>query len=604
MFPYPTVGTECSLQNTMDKNLENKRHTLAHLLAAAVLIDYPHAKLTLGPAIDNGFYYDIDFADGKTPGDDDLKKIQTHMRKMLGNWKAFSHREVSRAEALELYKDNQYKTELINEIADKGEVITLYTIGEGKSEFTDLCRGGHTENPAEQIPADSFKLDKVAGAYWRGDEKNPMLTRIYGLAFDTKEELEAYETQIEEAKKRDHRKLGKELGLFTFSELVGPGLPLWTPKGTILRQEIDAYVQKLRKAKGYQHVTIPHIAKKSLYETSGHWNKYSEDLFKVRAKEGDDGEEYVLKPMNCPHHTQIFDATPRSYREMPQRFAETTMVYRNEQSGELAGLTRVLSITQDDAHVFCRESQLRDEIEAVWDIVDQFYEVFGFKLKVRLSYHNPEEKDKYLGDEKVWQETEALMEEIAKARKADYFVGVGEAAFYAPKLDFMASDSIGRTHQVATIQLDRLMPERFDLNCINEKGEKERVVMIHCAIAGSLERFTAVLIEHLGGNFPLWLAPEQARIIPVADTHHDYAAKVLEELIAVGIRATMDGSNESMGKKIRAAKTEKLPYFIVVGDKEMADKKVTLEHRNGESKEMTLDTVANHLLAEIDTKKL
>lgn len=582
-------------------NIEKKRHTLAHLLAAAVLKDYPHAKLTLGPAIDTGFYYDIDFSGGEAPGDDDLKSIQKTMKKTLSSWKEFTHRVVSKDEALALYQGNPYKTELINEIADKGESITLYICGD----FTDLCRGGHVDSPATDITADSFKLDKIAGAYWRGDENNAMLTRIYGLAFDSKEELEAYETQIEEAKKRDHRKLGKELGLFTFSDLVGPGLPLWTPKGTILRQEIDGYVQKLRKQKGYQHVTIPHIAKKSLYETSGHWNKYSEDLFKVRAKEGEDGEEYVLKPMNCPHHTQIFDATPRSYRDMPQRFAETTMVYRNEQSGELAGLTRVLSITQDDAHVFCRENQLRDEIEAVWDIVDQFYGAFGFNdMQVRLSYHDPKEPEKYLGDPALWEETEAMMKEIAESRQADYFIGVGEAAFYAPKLDFMAKDSIGRTHQVATIQLDRLMPERFDLTCINEQGEKERIVMIHCAIAGSLERFAAVLIEHVGGNFPLWLAPEQVRVIPVADTHQEYATNVYEELRAVGIRAELDDSNESMGKKIRSAKTEKLPYFVVVGDKEVADKKVTLEKRNGMSAELALDKVGNHLLAEIETKLL
>ncbi|MCA9366619.1 threonine--tRNA ligase, partial [Candidatus Kaiserbacteria bacterium] len=482
--------------------LEKKRHTLAHLLAAAVLKDYPHAKPTIGPAIDNGFYYDIDFSGGEAPGDEDLKQIQKNMKKMLGSWKEFTHREVTADEARAIYADNPFKLELINELDEKGETITFYTSGD----FTDLCRGGHTERPAEEIAADSFKLDKIAGAYWRGDEKNPMLTRIYGLAFEDKEELDAYLTQLEEAKKRDHRKLGKELGLFSFSELVGAGLPLWSPKGTGIRQRIDAFVQELRRAKGYQMVTIPHIAKKSLYETSGHWNKYSEDLFKVRAKEGsDDNDEYVLKPMNCPHHTQIFDSVPRSYRDMPQRFAETTMVYRAEQSGELAGLTRVLSITQDDAHVFCRESQLRDEIEAIWDIVNNFYGAFNFTLKVRLSFHDPDQKDKYLGDSAIWAETEALMKQIAEERGADYFIGIGEAAFYAPKLDFMASDSIGRTHQVATIQLDRMMPQRFGLTCVNEQGEKEPVVMIHAAIAGSLERFMAVLIEHLGGEFPLWL---------------------------------------------------------------------------------------------------
>lgn len=591
--------------SNQNQNLEHRRHTLAHLLAAATLVEYPHAKLTLGPAIENGFYYDIDFSGGETPGDSDLKKIQKHMKKMLGQWKSFDHKEISTDEARELYKDNPYKLELVNEIADKGETITLYTAGaDTKAEFTDLCRGGHTENPAEEISADSFKLDKIAGAYWRGDEKNPMLTRIYGLAFGTAEELAAHELQLAEAKKRDHRKIGKELGLFSFSELVGPGLPLWSPKGTELRQYIDDFVQSLRKEKGYQSVTIPHIAKKSLYETSGHWNKYSEDLFKVRAKEGDDHDEYVLKPMNCPHHTQIFDAQPRSYRDMPERYAETTMVYRAEQSGELAGLTRVLSITQDDAHVFCRENQLRDEIEAIWDIVDNFYGAFGFTLNVRLSFRDPEKAEKYLGDTAVWNETEALMETIAKDRGVAYFIGLGEAAFYAPKIDFMALDSIGRTHQVATIQLDRLQPERFNLTCTNEHGEKEQVVMIHAAIAGSLERFIAVLIEHLGGNFPLWVSPEQVRIIPVADVHESYGEEVLQALQAIGVRATLDLGKDSMGKKIRNAKQARLPYFMVLGDTEMNDKTVTLEKRDGTSNTVSLNEAGNTLLAEIDTKVL
>ncbi len=590
----------------MEKNLEHKRHTLAHLLAAAVLTDYPHAKPTLGPAIDNGFYYDIDFSGGSAPGDEDLKTIQKQMKKLLGQWTAFTHREVTADEARDRYTNNPFKLELINDLAEKGETITLYTAGaDTKAEFTDLCRGGHSENPAKEIDADAFKLDKIAGAYWRGDETNPMLTRIYGLAFDTKEALEAYEHQIEEAKKRDHRKLGKELGLFTFSELVGPGLPLWTPKGTLLRQKLDEFVQTLRHAKGYEMVTIPHIAKKSLYETSGHWNKYSEDLFKVRAKENaEDHEEYVLKPMNCPHHTQIFDSTPRSYRDLPQRYAETTMVYRAEQSGELAGLTRVLSITQDDAHVFCRESQLRDEIEAIWDIVNDFYGAFGFNLRVRLSFHDPEKKDKYLGEEATWQATEALMKLIATDRSAEYFIGIGEASFYAPKLDFMAKDSIGREHQVATIQLDRLMPQRFNLTCTNEQGEKESIVMIHAAIAGSLERFLAVLIEHLGGNFPLWLAPVQVAVIPVAEVHNAYASEVHAALKAVGIRAELDDSKDSMGKKIRNAKKDKLPYFVVIGDKEVDAKSVTLEARDGSSETMSLNELGNKLLAEVETKRL
>ena len=579
----------------MSQSLEHKRHTLAHLLAAAVLEQYPHAKLTLGPAIDTGFYYDIDFSAGDTPGEADLKEIQKRMKKLMNSWTEFTHEVVSADAARTTFAGNQFKTELINEIEARGETITLYTCGG----FTDLCRGGHCEHPNKDIDTDAFKLDKIAGAYWRGDEKNPMLTRIYGLAFDTKEELEAYEKQLEEAKKRDHRKIGKELGLFTFSDLVGPGLPLWTPKGTILRKQIDDFVQTLRARKGYQPVTIPHLAKKSLYETSGHWNKYSEDLFKVRAKEGDDGEEYVLKPMNCPHHTQIYDSEPRSYKQLPQRYSETTMVYRAEQSGELAGLTRVLSITQDDAHVFCRESQLRDEIESIWDIVNAFYGAFNFTLKVRLSFHDPKNKEKYLGDEAVWNNTESMMEEIAKARGVEYFIGIGEAAFYAPKIDFMALDSIGRTHQVATIQLDRLQPERFKLFCTNEHGEKEQVVMIHAAIAGSLERFSAVLIEHTAGNFPLRFAPVQLAIVPVADAHAAFAHDVASTLRAHDFRIELDDSNESMGKKIRNAKKDKIPYFIVIGDKEVETKTVTLESRDtGESIVINMETLLELLQKE------
>ena len=592
---------ECGSSSKVTMSLlEHKRHTLAHLLAKAILTDYPHAKPTIGPAVDTGFYYDIDFSAGAAPSDADLKNIQTTMRKMLSNWTAFTHREVSASEAREAFVGNQFKLELIDELAEKGEVITLYTIGSGKHEFTDLCRGGHAENPAEEIPADSFKLDKLAGAYWRGDEKNPMLTRIYGLAFESAEALAAYETQLKEARERDHRKLGKEHDLFTFSELVGAGLPLWTPKGTIIRHELDTFIWKLREKHGYQRVTIPHITKKDLYVTSGHWEKFADELFRITTREG---KEYALKPMNCPYHTQIFDRQPHSYRDMPQRYAETTMVYRDEQSGELGGLTRVLSITQDDSHVFCRHSQVKEEFFRVWDIIDTFYGTFGFDLRVRLSFHEPSEMEKYLGTKEIWENAENALREIAKERNADYFEEPGEAAMYGPKLDFMAKDSIGREHQVATIQLDMNLPERFNLTCINEKGEKERIVMMHCAIMGSIERFTAVLIEHLGGNFPLWLAPEQLRVIPVSDAHHEYAGTVYAQLKAIGIRASFDDANESLGKKIRSAKQARLPYFVVIGDKEVEAKNVTLESRNGESKQVDMHALGNHLLTEIDVKK-
>ncbi len=588
----------CSQHNP---SLEYKRHTLAHVMAKAIIDKYPHAKLTLGPAINTGFYYDVDFSGGETLGDDGLKEIEKAMKKLLNTWTSWSHKEVTPEEARVIFAGNPYKLELIDEIAERGEAITLYTCGTGRSEFTDLCRGGHVENPHEEIAADSFKLDKVAGAYWRGDEKNPMLSRIYGLAFATKTDLETHLTQIEEAKKRDHRKLGKEHDLFTFSELVGAGLPLWTPKGTIVRHQLDTYIWHLREHHGYQRVTIPHITKKDLYVTSGHWEKFAEELFRITTREG---KEYALKPMNCPHHTQIFARQPHSYRDMPQRYAETTMVYRDEQSGELGGLTRVLSITQDDSHVFCRHSQVKEEFFKIWDIIDTFYGAFGFNLRVRLSFHEPSTFEKYLGTKEVWNNAENALLEIAKERDANYFVAPGEAAMYGPKLDFMAKDSLGREHQVATIQLDMNLPERFDLTCINEKGEKERIVMIHCAIMGSIERFSAVLLEHLGGNFPLWLAPEQVRVIPVSDAHNAYAREVYDALKSVHIRASLEDSNDSMGKKIRAAKQAKLPYFIVVGDKEIADKKVTLESRDGISQELELHTIGNHLLAEIETKKL
>ncbi len=561
--------------------LEAKRHTLAHLLAAAVLHHYPYALPTLGPAIDTGFYYDFDFSGGEKPGDGDLPAIEATMRTLLKTWARIEGEEVNEAHAREVFVNNPYKAELVDEILARGEPLTLYhshAAGSDTPLFSDLCRGGHCEHPANDIVADSFTLSHVAGAYWRGDEKNAMLTRIYGFACNTKEELEAYRTQLEEARKRDHRKLGRELDLFTFSELVGPGLPLWTPKGAILRHELDGFVWDLRKRHGYTRVAIPHITKKDLYETSGHWEKFADELFRITTREG---KEYALKPMNCPHHTQIFARAPHSYRDMPQRYAETTMVYRDEQSGELGGLTRVLSITQDDSHVFCRTSQVEAEFLKIWDIVDTLYTSFDFRLRVRLSFHDPRAFEKYLGTKEVWENAEGALKRIAEARKADYFIAEGEAAMYGPKLDFMATDSIGREHQVATIQLDMNLPERFDLTCINERGEKERIVMIHSAIMGSIERFSAVLIEHLGGVFPLWLSPIQIRILPIGEAHRAFAKEVFDALSTNGVRVELDTADESLGKRIRVAKLEKLPYVAVLGDKEVAAGTVTLEKRDG-----------------------
>lgn len=572
-------------------NLTPLRHSLAHLLAAAVQELYPEALPTLGPAIDNGFYYDFD---NLKITDADLPPLETKMRELGKSWRHFSHQVVSETEAKAIYSANPYKLELIEEIIDKGEVITLYTAGH----FTDLCRGGHVED-FSQVDLAGFKLERIAGAYWRGDENNKMLTRIYGLAFGSAADLQNYLTLREEAEKRDHRKLGKELDLFTFSELVGSGLPLWTPRGTIVRELLDQFVWQLRHKHGYEKVAIPHITKKNLYETSGHWAKYANDLFKVTTRED---RLYALKPMNCPHHTQIYARNQRSYRELPIRYAETTMVYRDEQSGELSGLTRVLSITQDDAHVFCRTTQMREEMAKIWEIITEFYGAFGFKLSPRLSLHDPEKTENYLGDKARWQQAENELRALVRDKGVEAAEALGEAAFYGPKIDFISADSLGRTWQVATIQLDMNMPERFDLTCINEKGEKERIVMIHAAIMGSLERFLAILIEHLGGHFPTWLAPVQVGILPVVHSYTDYATKVEAELKQAGIRTKLYEADETLGKRIRTVKIEKLPYFLVLGDKEANSHTLTVEHRSGDKQELSLTDFLANLNQEITAR--
>lgn len=583
----------------MENNeLMHKRHSLAHVLAMAVLEKYHEAKLTLGPAIETGFYYDVDFGTGQKPTEEDLKELTKAMQKIVRKGATFSHKEVSKDEALTHFANNPYKKELITEIADKGEVITLYTT----DWFTDLCRGGHV-NDLKDIDPESFKLEKIAGAYWRGDEKNPMLTRIYGLAFETKEELDAYITQQEEAKKRDHRKIGKELGLFIFSELIGAGLPLWTPKGTIIREELQDFVWELRKSRGYGKVIIPHITKQNLYEKSGHWAKYAEDLFKIQTR---DGHVFAMKPMNCPHHAQIFDAEPRSYRDMPQRYAESTMVYRDEQTGELSGLSRVISITQDDAHVFCRVNQIEEEVRSVWEIIQTFYSKFGFVLTPRLSRRDLSTPDKYLGNVENWEIAESkLRDVIIKNFGQEYVDGPGEAAFYGPKIDFMAKDAIGRKLQVATIQLDFVQPERFGLTCVNEKGEKEPIVMIHCAIMGSFERFLSVAIEHFAGAFPTWLSPVQVKVVPIGERQAEFASNVYKALKEADVRVELDNSNESLGKRIRNAKTEKVPYVIVLGDKEVESKILTIEKRDGTKIEnISVEDFTQNILKEIKDRSL
>ncbi len=583
----------------MDKvELEHIRHSLAHLLAAAVLKLYPNSKLAIGPAIDDGFYYDIEISEKIS--DADLPKIETEMRKMLKTWDKFERQEVTAKEAKELFKDNPFKKELIDELEKNGEKITLYTSGPATAGFTDLCRGGHVES-AKKINPDSFKLSRIAGAYWRGNEKNPQLTRIYGYAFSTKKELNEYLTILEEAKKRDHKKLGPELDLFVFSDLVGSGLPLWTPKGTLVRNILDDFVWELRKKCGYVQVDIPHITKKDLYERSGHWDKFQDELFKIITREG---HLFAVKPMNCPHHTQIYARKPHSYRELPQRYANTTKDYRDEQTGELSGLSRLRAFTQDDAHVFCRMHQTKEEFLKIWDIVHEFYKAFGFELQVRLSTHDPAHMEKYLGEEKKWDEAEKMLKEIVKEKKVDVIDGLGEAAFYGPKLDFLAKDSLGRDWQVATIQLDMNMPERFDLTCINEKGEKERIIMIHAAIMGSIERFLSIIIEHYAGAFPIWLSPVQAVVLTITEKQNKWAESVLENLKDSNIRADANLSNETLGKKIREAEKQKIPYILIIGDKEVKAKAVAVRQRGkGDTGQMKVKALIENVKEEIISKK-
>ncbi|MFO0743790.1 MAG: threonine--tRNA ligase [Candidatus Paceibacterota bacterium] len=578
------------------EKLDHKRHTLAHILASLLLEKYPGTKLTLGPAIDNGFYYDVDFTgENKPNGEKDFQDLTNEMKKKINAGGNFSHKEVSKDEALEIFADNEYKIELINEIADRGEKITLYTI----QDFTDLCRGGHVED-IKEIDVDSFKITHTAGAYWRGKVENKMLTRVYGLAFDTKEDLENYEKQMEEAKKRDHRVLGRELGLFIFSDLVGPGLPLWTPRGTFLRNQVDNFVQELRSEYGYGAVTIPHLTKKDLYVKSQHWDKYAEDLFKIETR---DGHTLCMKPMNCPHHAQIYASELRSYKELPIRYSETTMVYRDEQSGELNGLSRVLSITQDDAHIFCREIQLEEEINNIWNLIEKFYKTFGFEnLTPRFSRRSDDPK--YKGNPEFWVKAENAIKNLLEKRVGDKFVdGPGEAAFYGPKVDFMAKDAIGREHQVGTIQVDFVQPANFGLEYVNETGAREMPVMIHCAIAGSLERFMSVYLEHTAGNFPLWMSPTQLSIIPVnLEAHGEYAKNIFNKLKENNIRCELEDSKDGLGKKVRYAKEMKYPYWIVIGDKEKDENKITLESRSGEKFSLSIDELIENLEKEIKEK--
>ena len=550
------------------------RHSSAHVLAQALEQLYPGVKLSIGPAIDNGFYYDVDLGD-RSISDKDFKKIEDKMLEIARGKHEFKLHSVSKAEALAKYKEqgNEYKVELIENLEDG--TITFCD----HDDFTDLCRGGHLPHTG-LIKA--VKIMSVAGAYWRGDENNKQLTRVYGTSFPKQKELKEYLALLEEAKKRDHRKLGKELGLFTFSQRVGQGLPLWLPKGAALRERLENFLKKAQKKAGYEMVVTPHIGQKELYETSGHYAKYGEDSFQPITTPND-GEEFLLKPMNCPHHCEIYKSEPWSYRDLPKRYAEFGTVYRYEQSGELHGLTRVRGFTQDDAHIFCTNDQLDDEFKKTIDLVMYVFGSLGFEnFTAQVSVRDLDNPDKYIGDVANWEKAEKAIISAAKDKGLDYIIESGEAAFYGPKLDFMVKDALGRSWQLGTIQVDYNLPERFDLTYKGSDNELHRPVMIHRAPFGSMERFIAILLEHTGGNFPLWLMPEQAIILSISDKYQKYSEKVLTLLENNDIRAIEDHRSETIGKKIREAEMNKFPFIIIIGEQEEANETITVRKHGGE----------------------
>lgn len=569
----------------MDKksDIDSIRHSLAHVMAAVVQKLHPEAKFGVGPVIENGFYYDIAVEQPFTP--EELKKIQKEMKKLIGKRAEFAREEWPIDDAIKYFKAQKqdFKVELLNDLktkgstavsdagdsdlvdinADKVTTVSVYKTGD----FTDLCRGPHVVNTSE-IPIDGFKLTKVSGAYWRGNEKNPQLQRIYGVAFESKAELEEYQQMLVEAEKRDHRKLGKQLDLFTFSDLVGSGFPLYTPRGTVLIEELKALLKEMSSKYDMQQVSIPHVAKIELYQTSGHAEKFADELFHVKSHYNQD---FVLKPVNCPHHTQIYASQPRSYRDLPIRYVEQTMQYRDEKPGEIGGLQRTRGFTVDDGHTFCTVEQIRGEAEMIVDIIESFYSSLGLwgQHWVSLSLRDPSTPDKYIGDDQDWEQSEKMLTELAKTKGLDAKPMEGEAALYGPKLDFMFKDALGRETQLATIQLDFATPKRFKLAYTDSEGNEQHPVMIHRAIFGSFERFIMILIEHFAGAFPLWLAPEQVRVIPVADRFAEYGQTVLNKLKASGLRAKMDDASDSLGKRIRNAEIMKVPYVLVVGEKEV-----------------------------------
>ena len=568
-------------------------HTSAHLLAAAIEELYPGVKFGIGPSIETGFYYDIDFMDYQVSSED-FPKIEKKMQELVKAKTPITRREVTKAEALDFFtqKGDEYKLELISALEDG--TISFYESGK----FTDLCRGPHL---VDFSPIKAVKLINLAGAYWRGDEHRKQLTRVYAVSFPKKSELDEYLVLLEEAKKRDHRKIGKELGLYMFSETVGKGLPIWLPKGTDLRLRLQNYLTKIQKQYGYQQVITPHIGSKQLYETSGHWDHYGADSFQPITTP-EEGEVYLLKPMNCPHHCMIFKNQPRSYKELPLRLAEFGTVYRYEQSGELHGLTRVRSFTQDDAHIFCRPDQVKEEFIKVMDIIQTIFKALSFEnFEAQISLRDPENKTKYVGSDEVWEKAERAIIEACEEKNLPAKVEYGEAAFYGPKLDFMVKDAIGRRWQLGTIQVDYNLPERFQLEYINKDNQKERPVMIHRAPFGSMERFVAVLIEHTGGKFPLWLTPDQFIILPVSEKYIDQAKEMHSKLEQMGLRGVIDERSEKIGRKIRDAELKRIPYMIIMGEKEIGEGTLSIRRQGeGDLGSMTPEQFVDRVNTEIE----
>ncbi len=582
----------------MENNIEKIRHSLAHIMASAVLEFWPKTKLGIGPAIESGFYYDMALpaeAFGEGGNTQLLQKIEDRMKELIKENQKFIGQKVSKIIAKKLFKNQPYKLELIKDLP--GKTVGTYQNGN----FTDLCKGGHIDN-TNQIDFNAFKLTKIAGAYWKGNEKNKMLTRIYGVAFCTEKELMDYLKMQEEAEKRDHRVLGQKLDLFVFSDLVGKGLPLFNPKGALLRELLNDYSQELRQKKGWQKVWSPHITKNDLYKTSGHWEKFGNELFIVKSQETND--ELVLKPMNCPHHQQIYASKPRSYKDLPIKYMETTTVYRDEKAGELLGLSRVRSITQDDSHTFCTPDQIEQIYQELIEVTKEFYEKIGMKIRARLSFRGKTDTKKYLGEPKLWKQAEDILLKIAKQNNLDYFVAEDEAAFYGPKIDFMTTDALNREWQLATPQLDFVQPKRFGLTYTDKDGKEQTPVMIHFALMGSIERFLSVYIEHTAGAFPIWLSPVQVSIIPISEKHLEHADKIKKELEKNDIRVELKNENETLGKKIREGEMQKIPYLLIIGDKEIQEKSVSVRQRGkGDTGTITLDKFTEKIKLEIKNKK-